>query len=278
MRSSSGLQVVGADVAGRTANRRLRRCHSGPRRSSSLLQVSVHQGDRHAHPRRPRWPPASPTRPAHRRRRRPRERWSPGGTDPGPAASPGGAHRSTSSSGPATMKPALVPDDRAVQPIGARRRADEARTTEPVSTFSSSPDTLSPQRQSLEVLVAVAADDLGAGADRDVRDAVDLLDQVVRHRRLQRRAADQHRHRLARTGRSTRRPGRPNSRRRRCRRPARRSPAPRTAPSRRTRRARRARPAPGAVKLPVGHPGRQDHGVRVDRCRRRRTAPSAPNR
>ena len=46
------------------------------------------------------------------------------------------------------------------------------------------------------MLVALGLDDLGAGAHRDVLDLLELLDQVVGHRRLQRRPPHQQRHGL----------------------------------------------------------------------------------
>jgi len=50
------------------------------------------------------------------------------------------------------------------------------------------------------VVTAIGPDDLGTGADRDLRDVLDLLDEVERHGPLQRRPADQDRHRLGPAG------------------------------------------------------------------------------
>ncbi len=92
-------------------------------------------------------------------------------------------------------EPALIARHDVFQPVGERGRADEQEQPRRVDGLGRAGRGVT-QRQALQVLVALGSDDLGAGADRDVRDVPDLLDQVERHRPLQRRPADQDRHGL----------------------------------------------------------------------------------
>ena len=99
---------------------------------------------------------------------------------------------------------AAVPGHHAVQPAGQRRGTDEDEQVLRVDPLGPAGRAV-PQRQPLQVLAAVRGGHLGAGPDRDGRDVLDLLDQVVRHRGAQRPAPDQDRHRLGRPGQVDRR-------------------------------------------------------------------------
>ena len=107
---------------------------------------------------------------------------------------PGGRAPSTGRSGPAMTKPrssrTTTPSSQSV-----RGAAPMKTNSHWASTISVAPVGVVAQGELLQVLVAVRRDHLGAGADRDVVDRRDLLDQVVRHRLLQRGAAHQDGHR-----------------------------------------------------------------------------------
>ena len=164
--------------------------------------------------------------PRRRRRRTRRARWSPGGTAPGPASSPAARSPSTDQVGAGEHEAAGV----AHAPTPS---SQSVRGAAPMNTNSQAgrrPSRCSPVALSRRVSRSrwsspCAATTSVQGAHRDVVDALDLLDQVVRHRRGQRRRRAPAWSPTGRTGRSTPRPGRPSWRRRRCRRPGRRSPA-----------------------------------------------------
>ncbi len=113
------------------------------------------------------------------------------------------------------------------------------------------------------MVLAGSPDDLGAGPHGDVRDVRDPLDQVVGHRLLQRRPADQQRHRL---GEARQVQGGLAGRVRAADDVDVLPRARRGLGQRRT----VVHPAPGQVvqprraQPPVGHPGSQDDGMRVD--------------
>jgi hypothetical protein len=85
----------------------------------------------------------------------------------------------------------LVASQHAIQPAGPWRRSDKDEQLAGVDYFCRALGQVA-QRQLLEVPVTAGLDDLGADADVDVGDARDLLDEVVRHRRLKRGGAHQH--------------------------------------------------------------------------------------
>jgi hypothetical protein len=89
-------------------------------------------------------------------------------------------------------EPALVARDHPLQPVGARRRADEDEARVDRLEALRAVAAADAQRPHVPVL-ALRGERDRAGADVDVRQLCELLDQVVRHRLLQ-RAADEHRH------------------------------------------------------------------------------------
>jgi hypothetical protein len=88
----------------------------------------------------------------------------------------------------------LVTFQHAIQPAGSRRRSDKDEQLSGIDYFCRALGQV-PERQLLQVPVATRLHDLGADADVDVGDVRDLLDEVVRHRRLERGGAHQHGHR-----------------------------------------------------------------------------------
>ena len=93
----------------------------------------------------------------------------------------------------------LVASQHVIQPAGPWRRSDKDEQLSGFDYFCRALGQVT-EGQLLKVPVAACLHDLGADADVDVGNARDLLDEVVRHRRLKRVGAHQHGHRPGEPG------------------------------------------------------------------------------
>ena len=127
------------------------------------------------------------------------------------------AARRSFRSGPARMNPwssrATTPSSHLVRGSAPMKKHIRPQSTVSAARRCACSRRIRPVRWSSSPTVS---DHFGACADLDLVVLLDLLDQVVRHRRLQRRPAHEQRHRVRRRATCTSRPGRPSWRRPRC--------------------------------------------------------------
>ena len=202
-------------------------------------------------------------RPARRRRPRPRPAWTRRRARHRPRTRRAGPSRADAArvrvSGqrrcPAQLRRARATEqvargverEQSARRLGARLRADHHEDRRGRHLLDAAVAAVA-EAHGLHRRRAVHRRDLGLGHDLDARRALDALDEVVRHRRLQRLAAHDDTHAARQPCSGASRPVRPSCRRRRRSRP-RRGSARRPLPSSRGRRRRRGiarRPRPRA--------------------------------
>src|SRR4051812_10368668 len=100
---------------------------------------------------------------------------------------------------PGPYEAVLVADDRVAEPVGVRRGADEDEQVAARDRLDLAGGALA-QREAFEMVLAVSLHDGRAHPYAYVVDRPELLDQVVRHRPLQRLAAYEERDRVGVAG------------------------------------------------------------------------------